>query len=1477
MKKILGLDLGTNSIGWALIEHDFDKKEGKIEGLGSRIIPMSQDVLGNFDAGQSISQTAERTKYRGVRRLYQRDNQRRERLHRVLNILGFLPDHYQQQIDFKRRLGQFKIGQEPKLNYKPSWNEEKKKNDFHFLFQHSFQEMVDELRKCQPQLFRKRKSGKESRVPYDWTIYYLRKKALSQKITKQELAWVILNFNQKRGYYQLRGEEEETPDKKVKTFEILQVDRLEDSGEKIKESNEKLYDVYFKNGWKYDKQIVKTDNWEGKTKEFIVTSTVDKSGETKRTFKKVDSEKDWIAIKKKTEQDVDVSGKQISVYIFDELLKNPHQKIRGKLIRTIERKYYKKELKAILSEQAKHHPEFRDKMLYQTCLGELYPKNEDHQKNIKNRDLKYLLIEDIIFYQRPLKSQKSTISDCQYENYIYKNKDGTVHKTLVKVAPKSHPFYQEFRLWQFIQNLRIYQKKGKENGRLKLDIPITENCFKTEEEWVELYEFLALKKEVNQKHLIDYLVKKGKVNKAEKDNYRWNYVEDKTYPAGEIKAQFLNRLSKVGGMTDAKSWLTKDREFDLWHIVYSVSDKQQFKKALKTFAQKHDLHIDSFVEVFKKFPPFKSEYGAYSVKALNKLLPLMRLGKYWSEDVIDPDTKDRIDKLLSGEFDERIKERVRKKTIQLNSVTDFRGLPVWLAGYIVYDRHSESKDTSKWESPEDIDAYLESFKQHSLRNPIVEQIVLETLRVVRDIWQYYGAGKKDFFSEIHLELGREMKNPADKRRQISEKVSENEKTNYRIKQILTELMNDGIEVRPHSSSHQEILKIYEEGVYENSPEDYKKVKLDDINKIRKNNELSKKEIERYKLWLEQGYLSPYTRKTIALSDLFGERYQIEHIIPKSRYFDDSLSNKVICESAVNDEKDNQTAYEFIKNKAGSIIDLGQGEGVKVLSLDDYENHCTKYFSGNKLKNLLSEEVPEGFINRQMNDSRYISKFIKGLLTNIVKEEDEQEATSKNLMPVAGAITDRLKKDWGLNDQWNELIAPRFKRLNELTKSNDFGYWDEEINAFRCKVPDEVAKGFSKKRIDHRHHAMDALVIACTTKDHINYITSINTERKNYSLVSKLRNQKEITTVKGEKRTIATSYKLPWEHFTTQAKEALETTVVSFKQNLRVINKTSNKTWQWEKKNGQWEKKLVAQTKGDSWAIRKPLHRDFVFGKVDISWSNDKNTLAIRRPLDSKIDIMKVTDTGIQKILSNYLEFKNGNKEEAFSHQGIEELNQNIKNFNNGKSHQPIHKVRTYESSSRFPISEEESNPKSKKYVEAAKGTNLFFAIYWNEEKERREYETIPLHRVIEHQKQEAHLPKAQCTHIPTDHEKGIFLFSLSPNDLVYVPTDEELDDPDLVDFDNPTKEQAGRVYLFKDSSKKTANFIPAYAAITIFNVTKKEQKKKKMKFSIQNEFGLGSQHSKNQKTIDGLQIKDRCWKIDVDRLGNIQNKIIIKN
>lgn len=122
-----------------------------------------------------------------------------------------------------------------------------------------------------------------------------------------------------------------------------------------------------------------------------------------------------------------------------------------------------------------------------------------------------------------------------------------------------------------------------------------------------------------------------------------------------------------------------------------------------------------------------------------------------------------------------------------------------------------------------------------------------------------------------------------------------------------------------------------------------------------------------------------------------------------------------------------------------------------------------------MKKLLMDDIPEQFIERQLNDSRYISKVIKGLLSNIVREKDEsgeyeQEAISKNVLVCNGSVTDRLKKDWGMNDVWNNIVYPRFERLNTLIGKECFGHWENKNGKriFQTEVPLEYQKGFSKK-------------------------------------------------------------------------------------------------------------------------------------------------------------------------------------------------------------------------------------------------------------------------------------------------------------------------------------------------------------------------------------------------------------------------------
>ena len=1455
MKHILGLDLGTNSIGWAVINAIKEENTQKeqligINTAGSRIIPMDAAQLGDFNKGNTVSQTANRTQFRGVRRLYERKKLRRERLHRILQLLGFLPKHYASQLD---RYGKFIANSEPKLAWTTNTHEPS-----YFIFQSSFQEMLNDFLQNNNQV---------KKVPYDWTLFYLRKKALIQKIEKEELAWVLLNFNQKRGYYQLREEETEKASSKTRQyFDSQIVTDITDTGQVYK--GLKIFTITLENGEKGKFFSKNMPDWKGQKKDIIAIIDLDKNGNDKydengelsRRFKiptEQEWEEQWELIKTKTQKDLDTSHKTVGAYIYDTLLQTPSQKIRGKLIRTIERKYYKDELNQILKKQEEFHPELRDSNLLEACIEELYPNNEAHRNAIAKYSISQLLIEDILFYQRPLKSKKSLISNCPYEEYTYTNKEtGEICTSSLKCIAKSHPLFQEFRLWQFISNLRIYQKEGTINGKFTTDIDVTNQFLKTEDDYANLFDWLNQKKEIRQ----DTFLKKPAFGlKKNIANYRWNYVEDKTYPCNETHYKILSYWEKAG---IEQSALTSEIEEKLWHILYSISDKNELRKALQHFADKNYLS-DKFADTFQQIPPFEKDYGSYSAKAIKKLLPLMRMGKYWHLESIDNATLTRIHQILNGEMDESTASRIKEKYIHLDNFSSFQGLPTWLACYIVYNRHSEIKDNTKWKQPSDIDAYIQSFKQHSLHNPIVEQIIMETLRTVRDIWKQIG-----HIDEIHVELGREMKNPADKRKKLTLQIQENENTNLRIKALLTEFANPEFEienVRPHSPSQQDLLHIYEEEVLnesaKNMPEDIATI-LKKFNETDAKKRPSTSDVLRYKCWLEQKYRSPYTGAMIPLGKLFTPAYEIEHVIPKSRYFDDSFTNKVICETAVNKLKDNMLGYEFIKNHSGQIIELGFGQKIQIQTVEAYEQFVKEHYSYNpvKMKKLLMEDIPEQFIQRQLNDSRYISKFIKSLLSNIVREEGESEATSKNIIVCNGSITDRLKKDWGVNDVWNKIILPRFLRLNEITNSDHFTTTNTN-NKIIPTMPLDLQKGFNKKRIDHRHHAMDAIVIACANRNIVNYL---NNESASKNAKISRQDLRQILCKKTKTDNLGNYQWLidkPWDTFTQDMYSILSNIIVSFKQNLRIINKTTNHYIHYE--NGK--KVNCSQKQSDSWAIRKPMHKETVYGEINLRRTTTATLKAalenpqriIEKDLKKKIkelltqglnekqikkyfednkDIWqeinlkkipvyyftketanrffacresinttfnkkkieeKVADTGIQQILLRHLEQNGNNPEQAFSPEGIEQMNKNIMSLNNnGKFHQPIYKVRTYEQADKFAVGQ--TGNKSTKFVEAAKGTNLFFAIY--ETAHKRSFASIPLNVVIERLKK-------GLSPAPENEKGNLPKFILSPNDLVYVPTKEEIENGHI---NQPI--QKDRIYKMVSCTEGECHFIPYFVA-----------------------------------------------------------------
>jgi CRISPR-associated endonuclease Csn1 len=1150
----------------------------------------------------------------------------------------------------------------------------------------------------------------------------------------------------------------------------------------------------------------------------------------------------------------------------------------------------------------------------------------------------------------------------------------------------------------------------------------------------ELYEFLNDKEFVTEKNILDFLNIKHNELKINADNYKWNFTSEKE-PCNPTRYNFILRTKKIKGF-DYKSFLTPENEYRLWHFFYSVKKKDEFNKGLKNLVGKlldrsnlSPDYQDELIKNFSSFGGYANDYGTYSEKAIKKLLSFLRLGKYWNAEDVDAILKKAT---------HEIKNKVLENEEINGELSDFQGLWVSSACYLVYGRHSEVGEVQFWQSPYDMENYLKNgFRQHSLNNPTVEKILVETLHVVKDIWKYFGEeiGKDEegktiynkLFDRIHIELGREMKKNNKQKEKDDKLNKENRKANERIIELLKELKRNNSSLQEKSPFQQEKLRIVENSLlssieFDKDSTEYKlvngKITKKEIKDIttKEFSKISKSDFERYKLWLDQRYQSPYTGRFIKLSDLFDRRkYEIEHIFPQERITLNALYNKVICETEINKEKKAFTGYGFIANaKSKAIFCSAHEEIIPVLSIETYEELVKNNFIGRKREILLSKEIPEEFTNSQLNNSQYITKMAMKLLSNIVREKDEDTFRSKNVLATNGTISTTLKRNWQLNDVWNEIIAPRFKRLNELTNSNLFGDY-REINGHKVfinEVPEGVNKNLDPKRIDHRHHALDALAIALTTENHVNYLNNISSQKDSeenlktrkaikFQLTDSRKgfnNEKEwyfLPPAQIRSKEGIEEYEYQFKNkkskvFKEIAQIALENTIASFKQKNRVIRQRWNKYLKTEN-----EKQSVVTQDGlknrISFNVRTPLHLDTFYGKVKLQ--NETVSKSLEKALNENFDfvdnqlakkieelkhvqkksikeiieaisqehktvqvyekyvasrfgnnlegfsqiasdkiiktIESITDTGIQRILTKHLykydtiikkiedviqyvefvaddehkrilqellnensiiEFITIEKKEireteifigeldeeikdeklikhnpqlAFSPDGIKALNENIIELNNGKQHQPIYKVRIADvRGTKFSVAEE--GDKSTKFVVTAGKSNAFCGFYQNGN-DRKFY--IPTLRESVESLKQGHEP---C---PASHPENIdfkLIFVLNPSDLVYVPTDEEKENPTLVDFNNLKPEQIKRIYKFTDGSGTTMNFVPSNVSSLLFNLSNKEQEKVGLKFPIQNELGLGSPQSKNQNSLDGKQIKAVCRKIKIDRLGNIQ-------
>lgn len=196
---------------------------------------------------------------------------------------------------------------------------------------------------------------------------------------------------------------------------------------------------------------------------------------------------------------------------------------------------------------------------------------------------------------------------------------------------------------------------------------------------------------------------------------------------------------------------------------------------------------------------------------------------------------------------------------------------------------------------------------------------------------------------------------------------------------------------------------------------------------------SRADVEKWMLWEECGHCCPYTGDSICFDDLFRTgKFEVEHIWPRSVSLDDGFRNKTLCRRDVNALKGNRIPYEFFRNAPDDWAAVANRlDGMKA-------RRGGIGMSAGKIRRFLAAFIPDGFAARQLNDTGYAAREAASYL-KMLWPDIGSEAPVK-VQAVSGRVTAHLRRLWGLNN----ILA-------------DDG---------------------EKTRADHRHHAVDALTVAC---------------------------------------------------------------------------------------------------------------------------------------------------------------------------------------------------------------------------------------------------------------------------------------------------------------------------------------------------------------------------------------------------------------
>ena len=830
----------------------------------------------------------------------------------------------------------------------------------------------------------------------------------------------------------------------------------------------------------------------------------------------------------------------------------------------------------------------------------LYNKGEKIRNHYTARNEHYLAEFKAICEKQDLDKNLGSDVVRQIEKAIFyqrplKSQKGQVGKCVFEKnktrCPSSHPMYEEFRMLSFINNIKIQTPNDDVLRPLSSEerALIMPLFFRKSK---KLFDFEDIAKKLAPKKQYGFYKKSSDAEMP----YLFNYPMDTSVSGCPVTTALKDIFgdnwidSLCETYTLAEGKSRLNVVNDIWHVLFFYTDDTKLAEFAKNRLQLNDEEARKFCKI-----SLPGDYASLSLKAICKILPYLRRGLIYSHAVFLGNLCEVMPQ-YEWDIEEMRNAAIEHIIHEMNQIDskDARTFEVCIEEYLKEQYHVSEEKLKKLYHPSKMDKYPRVLRTND-----------------HGVYQL-GSPRIDC-----------VRNPMAMR------------SIFRLRKLVNRLLEEGkidLDTEIHiefarelndANKRRAIAKFAKDNQKKND-EARKKI----IDKMGEEYNVKDDDILKCILWEEQGHICLYTGRQIAIPDFVGtsQKFDIEHTIPRSVDGDSTRMNLTLCDSRFNREikktklpaelpnhdeimariNDWREKYESLDGQIRKLRGKSKGATTKKLKDDIiYNRHLLElqrdYWRGKYLR-FTMEIVPEGFSRRQGTDIGVISKYARLYLKSLFK----------HVYTVNGIATSDFRKIWGVQDVYGK-----------------------------------------KERVNHVHHCIDAIVVACISRDEYDKLSAYyhNEENHKWYGMSKA------------------YFKKPWPTFVEDLKNVQDEILVYHYTPDNMPKQGRRKILLDVEVDGIKKKKKVL-CKGD--AARGLLHSDTYYGAIE----NDGVVRYVKR---INLASMKVTD--VKNIVDDAVR---GIVEAAIREKGFKEAMAGTIWMNEEKQI-PIKKVRCY-TSIKNPIS-----------------------------------------------------------------------------------------------------------------------------------------------------------------------------------------------